>query len=207
MKIGSEKMAKKEVAVNNLSARDFVDATDIKGIFLYRKDGYVLTYLRIYPFNLNLKSKPERQALTKNLSSSFNDDRKDFTYFTLPRELDLDKYKKLLKQKYSGELDIGKRHILSNMMLECARLSTSGENFEHQHFIKIWKKGTDKINVEADLLERLTDFKTRYRNVGIECEILQEPDIIKLCNLFGNSLQASFENVDKNAMYTPMMQL
>ena len=39
------------------SVRDFMDAADVRGIFLYRKDGYILTYLRIYPYNLNLKSR------------------------------------------------------------------------------------------------------------------------------------------------------
>ena len=164
-------------------------------------------YLRVFPFNLNLKSKPERQGITKNLVAEFQGDNKDFMYFSLPREIDLDKYKNLLKKKHQDEMNIGKRHILAEMMVECAMLSTSGENYEHQHFIKIWKKGKDKTSVENDLKERLKDIQTWYRNVGIETSILSGADIVKLCNLFGNSLQASFESVSDNTMYTPVTQL
>lgn len=189
------------------SIRDFVDAVDVSENFLYRKDGYIMAYLRVYSYNLNLLTKPERQAKTKNLSASFKDDRKDFVYFTLPREIDLDKYKGHLKNLYQEEMKLGKRHILAGMLIEATVLSTSGENFEHQHFIKIWRKGKEKKTVETELLERIQDFRTRFAGAGINTEILEEPEIIKLCNLFGNSLQASYESTDKTAIYTPIMQI
>lgn len=189
------------------SVRDFMDAADVRGIFLYRKDGYVLTYLRIYPYNLNLKSREERKAETDRLALSFGDDRKDFVYFTLPREIDMDKYKNLLKKKYQDQMDLGKRHIIAAMMEQCAELSTNGENYEHQHFIKIWKKNHNKAAAEDDLKDRIEDFRARYQAAGIQCEVLQEQEIVKLCNLYGNSLQASFENVDESTLYTPIMQL
>lgn len=46
-------MATEETPV---TVRDFIDAKDVKGIYLYRKDGHVLGYLRVYFFNLNLKA-------------------------------------------------------------------------------------------------------------------------------------------------------
>lgn len=196
-----------EVNNSHKLIRDFIDAADVSDYFLYRKDGYILTYLRVYPFNLNLLTTPEKKAITTNLSASFKDDRNNFIYSTLPRELDLDKYKSLIKKKYQEEINIGKKRILADMLLEGTILSTSGENYEHQHFIKIWKKGKDKRAVEADLLERIKDFRDIFASVGIYSEILQEQEITKLCNLFGNSLQASYESTDKNSIYTQMMQL
>lgn len=190
-----------------LTARDFIDAEDVKGNFLYRKDGYVLGFLRVYFFNLNLKSQPERRGLTEILTSSFKDDRRDFDYFTLPREIDLDKYKDLLKSMHSDTVDLGKRHILAKMMLEGARLSMSGKNFEHQHFIRLWSKDKSRERAEDEVRERLKDFKARYASVDIVTHILGEQEIIKLCNLFGNSLQASYERSENNSIYTPIMQL
>lgn len=192
---------------NSMAVRDFIDAEDVKGIFLYRKDGYVLGFLRVYFFNLNLKSKVEKRGITDILTSSFKDDRKDFDYFTLPREIDLDKYKDLLKSMHSNTVDLGKRHILAKMMLEGARLSMSGQNFEHQHFIRIWSRDKSRGRAEEEVRERLRDFKERYASVDISTQILDEQDITKLCNLFGNSLQASFERADNNRLYTPIMQL
>lgn len=192
---------------NLMAVRDFIDAEDVKGIFLYRKDGYVLGFLRVYFFNLNLKSKAEKRGITEILTSSFKDDRKDFDYFTLPREIDLDKYKDLLKSMHSNTADLGKRHILAKMMLEGARLSMSGQNFEHQHFIRIWSRDKSRGRAEEEVRERLRDFKDRYASVDISTHILDEQDITKLCNLFGNSLQASFERADNSRLYTPVMQL
>lgn len=189
------------------SVRDFVDAADVRGIFLYRKDGYILTYLRIYPFNLELMGKEERTGVTNNLSATFKDDRKDWDYFSLPREIDMDKYKINLKERYKQEMVIGRRQLLNMMMGQCADLIMNGENYEHQHFIGIWRLGSvsNRTKIEEELASRIKEFETRYRNVGIECEILQESEIVKLCNLFGNSLHASHELVDESTLYSPIM--
>ena len=32
---------------SSLPARDFIDAADVRGIYLYRKDGYIFSYLRV----------------------------------------------------------------------------------------------------------------------------------------------------------------
>ena len=79
------------------TANEFVNVKDIKRKFLYTKDGYVMVYLRIYPYNLDLLSQEERRAKAAALAASFDGDRKDFVYFTFPREIDLDKYKNTLK--------------------------------------------------------------------------------------------------------------
>lgn len=189
------------------SSRDFVDAADVRGQFLYRKDGYILTYLRIYPYNLELMGKAERAGVTNSLSATFKDDRKDWTYLSLPREIDMDKYKVNLKERYQQEMVIGKRQLLNMMMEQCAGLIMNGNNYEHQHFIGIWRLGsvTERTKVEEALSIRIKEFETRYRNVGIECEILQESEIVKLCNLFGNSIHASHELVDASTLYSPIM--
>lgn len=189
------------------NVRDFVDVADIRGQFLYRKDGYILTYLHIYSFNLELVAKAEREALTGSLSATFKEDRKDFDYFSLPREIDMDKYKANLKERYQSELVIGKRRLLNMMMEQCAGLIMNGENYEHQHFIRIWAHASlvDKGKAEEALGIRIKEFETRYRNVGIECEILSEAEIVKLCNLFGNSVHASHEIADESTLYAPIM--
>lgn len=188
------------------TVRDFVDAADVRREYLYRKDGYIMMYLRVYPYNLELMGREERRAKTDNLTATFKDDRKDFDYFTLPREIDMDKYKQLLKEKHQQEMNIGKRHLLNMMMEQCAKIVMNRDNYEHQHFIKIWQLAnkTNRKSVEEALSERMKGFEARYKGVGIHCEILQESEIIKLCNLFGNNLQAGYENVDNNVLYAPI---
>ena len=188
--------------------RDFLDFADVNDIFLYRKDGYIMSYLRIYPYNFNLLSEEEQEAETEKLSANFRDDRKDFIYFSLPRELDLDDYKNFLKEKHKQEIEkIGRRHIISVLMKQAAYLSASGENYEHQHFVRIWKKSSDRAKAEEALRERIMEFKSRYIESGIKVEILDEKEILKLCNLFSNAAQANYDVQEYDEIYAPLMQL
>ena len=188
---------------SSLPARDFIDAADVRGIYLYRKDGYIFSYLRVLPFNLDLLSDEEKNALTEKLTAKLRNNRKDFIYASFPREVDLDGYKKNIKDRHQHEFNIGRRHILTGMMRQ-ATVLTLGGNYEHQHFIRVWEKNKNRAKAEELLKDRISDFKQIYKENGIECEILGEKEITKQCNLYGNALQANFEHTD-NAQYTPLL--
>lgn len=199
-----KKQTNKEQSLNEL-----VNVKDIKGRYLYTKNGYVMGYLQIYPFNLDLVPKEEQIARINVMAKSFDEDRKDFVYQSFPREIDLDGYKDFLKRKYQEEIEsVGRRRLLAEMMREAVKLSTSGENYEHQHYIKIWKLiGSNQNDAVSQLRERIEEFKVRYEMAGIHTEILEYEQIIKLCNLYGNITQISYENVSDNSIYTPITQL
>lgn len=192
-----------------MTANEFTNVKDIKKIYLYTKDGYVFCYLRIYSFNLDLLSPEEKRQLTASLAASFDGDRKDFVYFTFPREIDLDKYKSTLKAKYTEEMaSLGRKHILRIMLQEAAELATNGENYEHQHFIKIWKKvSVERSDAEQEIRQRIEEFRARYAAAGIPCEIMQASDILKMCNLFGNALQAPFETSTNHLGYEAITKM
>lgn len=193
----------KELPVQIKTARDFTNVKDIQGNLLYTRDGYVIGYLRIYPFNLDLLTMEERRTKTNALSLSFDGDRKDFDYCTFPRQIDLDDYKNFLKELYQSELQtVGKRKLLQLMIIEANDLSTSGENYEHQHFIKLWTKLTSNENdAKNEIMDRLNEFKDRYEMIGVQTKILDEMDIIALCNLFANAKQAPFDVINSNTIY------
>lgn len=184
----------KEIPMN---VNEFVNVKDIKDIFLYTRNQYIFCYLRIFPFNLDLLSSEERKALTDKIAASFDGDRKDFVYSSLPRELDLDRYKSFLKQKRMEQLDdMGKKHIIDILHIQATELSGSRENYEHQHYYKIWSHIYDlknKSTVEAELKERLVTLHDIYQQAQIPCEIMKEKEIIKLCNLYSNSRSANFD--------------
>lgn len=184
--------------------RDFIEAVDVKGEYLYRRDGYIISYLRILPFNLDLLSDAEKTALAENITSKIKTNRKDFVYVSFPREVDLDSYKKHIKEMHRQQTEIGRKTILSYMMKQANDL-TLGGNYEHQHFLRIWEKNSKRETAEENVKERINLFKSIYEENGIKCEILSEKEIVKLCNLFGNALQANFEKTPDNAQYTPIM--
>lgn len=74
--------------------------------------------------------------MSNKLAAQFKADRKDFVYTTLPREVDMDKYRQSLKERHGSEIDLGRRHLLTIMMNQSQRLISAGENYEHQHYIK-----------------------------------------------------------------------
>lgn len=205
---------KKKEAVESVSpllktANEFVNVKDIRGNFLFSKDDYLFGYVRIHQLNLDLLSREERYIKTQTLTTSFEADRKSFDYLSFPREIDLDDYKNSLKEKYKSEInDLGKRRILLIMMQTAQALTTSGENFEHQQFIKIWQRiAGHEAEAKHELYMRLEEFKARYISVGVQAEILGEQEIMKLCNLFGNSRQVSYENIESNLVYSNIPQI
>lgn len=186
-----------------MTANEFTNVKDVRDMFLYTKDGYIISYLQIKPFALNLLSDDEKRGKCNNLSASFESDRKDFVYFTLPREIDLDGYKQEMKERYSSELShLGKKRLLAEMLGEANRLATSGENYEHQHYIKLWVPITgDKVSAENNLRNRVNEFRNRYFAAGIDVDVLRDAAILKLCNLFGNASQASYEQMPGNLFF------
>lgn len=191
-------MPQKEKETREESARKWVNVKDIKGNILYTRDGYMMGYIRIHPFNIDLLSKEDLRSLAHQLAVSFSDDKQDFAYCSYPRELDLDGYKSFLKEKHSQEIvSLGRKRILEVMLQKAIEISSNGENFEHQHFIKLWVKFDPNVrNCEHDFLDRLKSFLNFYSNAGISAELLEEKEIIKLCNLFGNPQQATYEPIN-----------
>lgn len=202
-------MNKKQESNREQTANEITNVKDIKGNFLYSKDDYIFGYLRVYSYNLELLSRVDRRIKTQNLSLSFEGDRKEFDYYALPREVDLDDYKNYLKRKHQEELkNYGKRQILAIMIKEAGVLSSSGENYEHHHFFKLWARIGKNINdTKNELMTRLEEFQQRYATAGIQAEILDETEIFKLCNLFTNSQQISFMTSVDNPVFTTIPML
>lgn len=183
----------KKLSPQQETANDIVNVKDISENFLYTKDGYLIGFLKLTNINIELLSLEELDSITQRLAMSFEGDRNNFNYFTIQSQVNLDVNKTFLKEKHQETEDIGKRKGLDLMLQEMTRLSTSGENFEHQHYIKIWKKiGTNVKDSQNDLLIRLREFQERYALAGIPSTILKDKEIIKMCNLYGNPQQAPF---------------
>lgn len=194
-----------------LTANEFTNVKNVNGCFLYSKDDHIFIYLRIHSLNIDLLPDEEKRAKTSNLSASFGSDNKDFVYFTYPREIDLDSYKNDLKKRHGEEIgNIGKKRLLQEMILEANDLATSGENYEHQHFIKLWTWSgpeQDRLENEQALRYRAEEFKIRYESIGTKADILKEQDILKMCNLFANGVQAPFDIIDNNMIYESITKI
>lgn len=190
------------------TANEMVNVRDIKDIFLYTKNGYLICYLNTGNINIDLLSEEELEVVTQRQAMSFEGDKNNFDYFTLPSQVNLDPTKEYLKFKHQETEDLGKRKGLNLMLREVAYLSTSGENFEHQHYIKIWKKiGSNLKDTQKELSIRINEFRDRYMAAGNTCEILKENEIIKMCQLFGNPQQAPYMGMGSINFYETFTQI
>lgn len=198
-----EKNKDKELTVNEL-----VKVKNIKDIYIYRKDNLLITLIKVHSINIALMPREEKKARTNKLASNFRGDKKDFAYVSYPREVDLDFYTDDVKRRYAEELNINRKKLLKEILLEGIELSSIGENYEHQHFIKIWKMITNDVKEAESLLRnRVEEFVSWYEGIGVSTEILQEQEVLKVCNLFGNSVQAPYINIGDNTIYEPIMQI
>lgn len=191
-----------------LRADDFTNVKDVKNCFLYTKDNYVIGYLLVSSFNIDLLPHEERRAKANRLAASFESDKKDFAYMSFFREIDLDGYKNDLKQRYRASDEIGSRHILEEMLLEATELSVNGQNFEHQQYIKVWSHiDREKKEAEEEVRTRLEEFRQRYFEVGIATKVIKDAEILKMCNLYGNTVQAPYDNIGNNLLYENVMKI
>ena len=178
-----------------ITANQYTNVRDIKENFLYTKNGYLMAYVKIDKINIALLKREEKRGKSDQLAASFGGDRKDFLYVSYPREIDIDDHKAEVKELSMTTTDTGRRNLLEIIMENYNHLSTSGENYSHQHYIKIWQYigKKDIREVKTELMQRARSFVQRYEEAGISSKILDSSEIIKMCNLYGNAAQAPFD--------------
>ena len=191
-----------------MTSNELIGVLDIKDNFLYTTNGYLICYVSVGAINIDLLSEEEKSKYVENLSMSFMDDRKDFVHFSIPSQVNLDPLKENIRNLYMNTEDKPRRRGLNIMLKELMYLSTSGTNFEHQHFIKIWKKiGSNIKDTKRELIVRAEEFKERYMTLGVVSQILKESEIIRMANLFGNPAQAAYMRMSENDFYEMITQI
>ena len=79
---------------------------------------------------------------------------------------------------------------------EKIRLTITGDVVERQNFITIFEKNSD--TAEKELLKRAMDLVNKFANCGIKAEILNEQELIQLCN---STLNINFAFREDNEEY------
>lgn len=202
-------MKKKEtVDAKVLTANELTNVRDINKGVLYTKNGYAISMLRIFPVNIDLLSESEKEGMTNSLTAEFKGEKNCFSILGLPRTLDMEMYINFLTDAYEQEIMNPNRKKLLNIMLrDATKKVMSGANFEHQFFLLLWErieKGEREGQAEQRLLERIEGFMHRYEAVNTITKRLEDTEILKVCNQFGNSDTALFESYEENMEYTPM---
>lgn len=183
---------------NNIQTSNLlVDVKDIKNDCLYTKSGYLIKFLKFEPFNINLMSDKELETTVEAIAAGFRGNNLHFELMAYSREINMDTYKADIAEKILEEISDAERKVVLEIMKEEAiELSSSGDNFEQEFVLKIWKKaGKDPARTIFDLQQQIKEIKDCFSEGKMKTDLMTDVEITKLCNLFSNNSQAQYEEI------------
>ncbi len=176
------------------SANEFDNVKDIRGKFLYTRDGQTMAYMKILPISIDLFSKNEKKQIVRQLTANMSSVQYPFQLLAVSHPVDISPILSELSETLTGTADIKQKELLKQEILEMSGFALSGEVVERQFFIKIWDRAHD--GAERDLLQKLKYLEGYFNDVGIRTEILEQQDIVRLCNLINNPAYVHLEDTD-----------
>lgn len=177
-----------------ISAQEFTNVSDIKNNILYSRNGFIFKYLRIMPVSTDLMSKNERNILTEQLTGELSLEKESFHFISVGRPVDVQPYLEYYSQLKSETANDVRRTLLqeaSNTMTEFAFGNEVSENY---FYFYLYKKLEE--DAEKELTKWMYSFAEHFENVGIKTSILNDNEIIMLCNLINNPNTILMESID-----------
>ncbi len=164
----------------NKTCNQEINILDIKNNAIYTRDNYVIMALKLNSINIQLFSKRELEQKIKEITNELASDLKELKFLSISRPVDVTDLIEKLRNILSGS-DIQKqKNLLKQNIRETVRLTITGEVVERQNFITIFDKNDDMT--EKELLKRAMDLVNKFGNCGIKVDILNEQELIQLCN-------------------------
>jgi len=109
-------LMKKQKRNDEMSEQELLNVIDIKGNFLYTRDNYVFSYIRISPINLQLWSENELKEKLLSYTAEFSSEDTCFSFYSISRPIELEgvitNYEKILKKSQ----DSVQKRIISNTL-------------------------------------------------------------------------------------------
>lgn len=120
-----------------------------------------------------------------------------FQLLAVSRPVDISPLLSELSATLTSSSDVKQKELLKQEIVEMGAFALSGEVVERQFYIKIWDRVSD--GVERDLLQKLKLLGGYFSDSGIQTEILEQQDIVRLCNLVNNPAYVHLEDSGINA--------
>ncbi|GHU91365.1 hypothetical protein FACS1894202_12650 [Clostridia bacterium] len=180
------------------TAQDFVNVLDIRGNCLYTADGWEMAYIRLSPVSVDLMSEDEKIRFSRKLAANLGSEREPFKLLCVSRSVDIS----ALTQEYADISRKLKEPILTDILSREARhiseKAISGNMNERQFYICVWRKG-------GDILKRVNDLAKKFEDGGVNCRILDEREIVRLCNMVTNPAYVHTEGLSEIKHSIPMI--
>lgn len=200
IRLSDKKKKQSAVEEGQQTANEFVNVKDIKGKYLYTRDNLVLCYLKVNAISIDLFSKSEKRQLIKQLTANISGIQHPFKFIAVSRPVDITPLIAELSAALATS-DPKQKELLKQEILEMTTFALSGEVVERQFYIVLWEKADE--GTEKELLVRAKDFAGNFSDCGINCDILEQQDIVRLCNLINNPAYMHLEDTD----FTPSIPI
>ena len=163
-----------------LSCNEEINILDIKNNVIYTKDNNLIMALKIYSINMQLFSRRELNQKVKEITNELAGDLQELKFFSISRPVDVTGLIDSLRETLNDSDKQKQKNLLKQNIKETVRLTVTGDVAERQNFITISTKNTDIA--EKELQKQAMDLSNKFSNCGIKTEILNEQELIQLCN-------------------------
>lgn len=191
---GKQRKSKKESEKSSIvTAQHFINVKDIRGNYLYTRDGFLFIYLRIHPISIDLYSKAEKAILIKTLTAELSDLQYPFKFIALSRPVDISPIILDLSDKLRDAED-KRKELLRQEILQMSGYALSGEIVERQYYICLWdifEEGNEmELSKQAALLSE------KLMSGSVSSDILSEKEIVRFLNLVNNPSYVHLEDTE-----------
>ncbi len=174
------------------SVQQWLPFKDVADGVVYRRDGGLVSVLRVRPYNFALKSKNEKKRVISAVHEAFNGQREPVQILCLGRPVDLDAYLRHL-ENLSRDLTgkPGRRRLLQNYLRYVSGMVAGGEALERRYYILLPHKKGSQAREEA--IQRAFELKEMLEGAGLDVDVCNDQEIIDLLFCFTQPVQAAFE--------------
>lgn len=163
-----------------ISCNEEINILDIRNNVIYTKDNNLIMALKIYSINMQLFSRRELNQKVKEITNELAGDLQELKFFSISRPVDVTGLIDSLRETLNDSAIQKQKNLLKQNIKETVRLTVTGDVVERQNFITISTKNTDIA--EKELQKQAMDLSNKFSNCGIRTEILNEQELIQLCN-------------------------
>ncbi|OPX88211.1 MAG: hypothetical protein A4E53_02103 [Pelotomaculum sp. PtaB.Bin104] len=183
--------ARGEMSSGELAAQDWLPFYDVSDGVLKRRDGWLVSALKVEPLNIDLKSASEKKRIIRTVHEAFNGLWEAFQIICVGRPVDLDAYLQDLEDKVEKADSRRKKH-LREYIRHVAGIVTGGEALEHRHYILLSQEPDTQAREE--LLKRSYEMAGDLKKSGLKVSLCTDVEIIDLLFTFTHPAQAAYEH-------------
>lgn len=177
-----------------MTCNEFLRIKDIRSDLLYTTDGYVFTYIQVFPQNTRLKTAREQTNIALNLARELSTETEPMALYLTNRPVDVSRMIDYQDELSLKATDPQIQNLINKRIQGLNTLSNTGIALEEEIYIRIWKK--DKDGVEDELNTRKNRLMQELLNAGFKTKFLTEKELQQLCDSFTNPDSTTEESQD-----------